>query len=97
MQNNFFIWLQLDCDVKDTGTQVQIRRLSTISSVLAATGHVFRTKWKWYWKDEHDKWQSYDNEKTSTSSEKIEQQYQSGTYMYICKVLIRSSHYGPRM
>ena len=62
----------------DTGTEVEIRRLSTVSSVLAASGHVFRTKWKWYWLDEHGKWQSYDDEKTTTNSEKIELDYKSG-------------------
>lgn len=58
---------------------VTIRRLSTVSSVNAATGHVFRTRWKWYWKDEHDNWQSYDDGKAETSSDKIEQEYQSET------------------
>ena len=62
----------------DTGNKVKIRRLSTVSSVLAATGHVFRTEWKWYWFDEHDKWQSYDDGKTNTNSEKIELDYKSG-------------------
>ena len=38
----------------------RVRRLSTISSVVAAAGHVFSTRWQWYWKDENGKWQSYD-------------------------------------
>jgi hypothetical protein len=57
---------------------LKVRRLSTVSSALAASGHVFRTTWKWYWQDEHDKWNCYDNGKASTTSEEIEQHFQSG-------------------
>lgn len=72
---NFFF---TDCsDGKGTGSNIRLRRLSTISSVLAANGHIFRTRWKWYWKDEHDKWQSFDDGKNNTSSEKIELDFQS--------------------
>ncbi len=56
----------------------QVRRLSTVSSVLAASGHVFRTTWKWYWQDEHDQWHCYDSGNADVSSEKIEQQFTSG-------------------
>ena len=64
---------------------LQVRRRSTVSSVLAASGHVFRTTWKWYWQDEDDEWYCYDDSKANVTSEDIEQQFQSGiitTYSY---------------
>jgi hypothetical protein len=64
---------------------LQVRRLSTVSSVLAASGHVFRTTWKWYWQDEDDEWYCYDDSKADVTSEDIEQQFQSGsitTYIF---------------
>jgi hypothetical protein len=45
---------------------------------LAASGHVFRTTWKWYWQDEDDQWHCYDNGNADVTSEEIEQQFQSG-------------------
>ncbi|CAB4013955.1 poly [ADP-ribose] polymerase 12-like [Paramuricea clavata] len=56
---------------------LKVRRLSTVSSVLAASGHVFRTTWKWYWQDEDDQWHCYDNGNADVTSEEIEQQFQS--------------------
>ena len=56
---------------------LKVRRLSTVSSVLAASGHVFRTTWKWYWQDEDNQCHCYDDGKASVTSEDIEQQFQS--------------------
>ncbi|KAJ7379580.1 polymerase, member 12 [Desmophyllum pertusum] len=58
----------------------KVRRLSTVSSVVAAAGHVFSTKWQWYWKDESDQWQSYDtpgdgHDVNTTSSQCLERDY----------------------
>lgn len=61
----------------------KVRRLSTISSVVAAAGHVFSTRWQWYWKDENEKWQSYDtpgdgHAVNTTSSQCFERDYVAG-------------------
>ena len=61
----------------------KIRRLSTVSSVVAAAGHVYSTRWHWYWQDENDKWQSYDtptdgHEVNTTSSQCLEREYTAG-------------------
>ena len=66
-----------------TGTVVKVRRLSTVSSVAAAAGHVFSTRWEWYWKDENNKWQSYDtpgdgHAVNTTSSQCLEREYLAG-------------------
>lgn len=62
----------------------RVRRLSTISSVIAAAGHVFSTRWQWYWQDETGKWQSYDtpgdgHAVNTTSSRCFETDYVAGT------------------
>ena len=69
--------------LKTTGTVVKVRRLSTVSSVAAAAGHVFSTRWEWYWKDENNKWQSYDtpgdgHAVNTTSSQCLEREYLAG-------------------
>ena len=61
----------------------KIRRLSTVSSVVAAAGHVFSTRWHWYWQDENNKWQSYDTPSdghavNTTSSQCLEREYMAG-------------------
>ena len=61
----------------------KIRRLSTVSSVVAAAGHVFSTRWHWYWHDENNKWQSYDTPTdghavNTTSSQCLEREYMAG-------------------
>ena len=54
-----------------------------MSSAVAAAGHVFSTRWEWYWKDENNKWQSYDtpgdgHAVNTTSSQCFEREYQAG-------------------
>ena len=61
----------------------KIRRLSTVSSVVAAAGHVYSTRWHWYWQDENKKWQSYDTPSdghavNTTSSQCLEREYMAG-------------------
>ena len=61
----------------------RVRRLSTISSVVAAAGHVFSTRWLWYWKDENGMWQSYDTSYdghavNTTSSQCFERDFVAG-------------------
>ena len=61
----------------------KVRRLSTVSSVVAAVGHVYSTRWHWYWQDENNKWQSYDtptdgHEVNTTSSQCLEREYTAG-------------------
>lgn len=61
----------------------RVRRLSTISSVIAAAGHVFSTGWRWYWKDENGKWQLYDTSNdghpvNTTNSQCFERDYVAG-------------------
>lgn len=74
----------------------KVRRLSTISSVIAAAGHVFSTRWLWYWKDENGKWQSYDtpgdgHAVNTTSSQCFERDYVAGTITVVVRRwLIRS-------
>ena len=51
--------------------------------MVAAAGHVFGTRWQWYWKDENDKWQSYDTPDdghavNTTSSQCLERDYVAG-------------------
>ena len=65
----------------------KVRRLSTVSSVVAAAGHVFSTRWNWYWKDENNKWQSYDTPSdghavNTTSSQCLEREYVAGRDIY---------------
>ena len=60
----------------------RVRRLSTVSSVVAAAGHVFSTRWLWYWQD-GNKWQSYDTPAdghavNTTSSLCLEREYMAG-------------------
>ena len=55
-----------------------------MSSVIAAAGHVFSTRWQWYWKDENGKWQPYDTTDdghavNTTSSQCFERDYVAGT------------------
>ena len=38
---------------------MDIRRLSTKSSVLAKPGEKDLTEWKWYWKEKDDDWREY--------------------------------------
>lgn len=69
--------------LKTTESVVKVRRLSTVSSVVAAAGHLFCTRWEWFWKDENNKWQSYDTPGdghvvNTTSSECLERDYQAG-------------------
>ena len=64
-------------------TNPKIQRLSTVSSVVAAAGHVFSTRWDWYWQDENSKWQSYDTPSdghaaSTTSSQCLEREYMAG-------------------
>ena len=66
-----------------TKSPIKVRRLSTMSSVVAAAGHLFSTKWQWYWKDENDKWQSYDtpgdgHAVNTTSSQCLEKEFLAG-------------------
>ncbi|XP_073253275.1 protein mono-ADP-ribosyltransferase PARP12-like [Porites lutea] len=61
-------------------TNPKIQRLSTVSSVVAAAGHVFSTRWRWYWQDENNKWQSYDtptdgHAASTTSGQCLEREY----------------------
>ena len=61
----------------------KIRRLSTVSSVVAAAGHAYSTRWHWYWQDENNKWQSYDTPTdghavNTTSSQCLEREYMAG-------------------
>ena len=61
----------------------KIRRLSTVSSVVAAVGHVYSTRWDWYWQDENNKWQSYDTPTdghavSTTSSQCLEREFMAG-------------------
>ena len=61
----------------------KVRRLSTVSSVVAAAGHVYSTRWHWYWQDENSKWQSYDTPSeghavNTTSSQCLEREYTAG-------------------
>ncbi|XP_067283395.1 protein mono-ADP-ribosyltransferase PARP12-like isoform X2 [Pseudorasbora parva] len=58
----------------------EVRRLSTISSVLLP-GFVFTTSWTWYWKDEYNRWIQYSSiaemhRLSSVDSEQLEQKYQ---------------------
>ena len=64
-------------------TNPKIQRLSTVSSVVAAAGHVFSTRWHWFWQDESNKWQSYDtptdgHAASTTSSQCLEREYMAG-------------------
>ena len=80
MYNQFIFFLAISApDAKFP----RVRRLSTISSVVAAAGHVFSTRWQWYWKDENGKWQSYDtpgdgHAVNTTSSQCLERDYVAG-------------------
>ena len=61
----------------------KIRRLSTVSSVVAAAGHAYSTRWHWYWQDKNNKWQSYDTPNdghavSTTSSQCLEREYMAG-------------------
>ncbi|KAJ8245343.1 hypothetical protein GJAV_G00269760 [Gymnothorax javanicus] len=63
-----------------TRGSAQVRRLSTVSSVLQPT-FVLTTEWTWYWKDEHGKWIQYSSsagghDASSVSSEALERRYQ---------------------
>ncbi|XP_061085361.1 protein mono-ADP-ribosyltransferase PARP12-like isoform X2 [Conger conger] len=58
----------------------QVRRLSTVSSVVQPT-FVLTTTWAWYWQDEHGRWVQYSSSAgghsaSSISSEVLEDQYQ---------------------
>ena len=62
---------------------LNVRRLSTTSSVVAAAGHVFSTRWHWYWQDENNKWQSYDTPNdghaaSTTNSQCLEREFLAG-------------------
>ena len=64
---------------KDT----KVRRLSTVSSVVAPAGHIFSTRWNWYWQDENHMWQSYDtpgdgHDVNTTGSTCLEKDYVAG-------------------
>ena len=61
----------------------KVRRLSTVSSVVAPAGHIFSTRWNWYWQDENQKWQSYDSPDdghafNTTSSQCLEKEFVEG-------------------
>ncbi|XP_015760439.1 PREDICTED: poly [ADP-ribose] polymerase 12-like [Acropora digitifera] len=61
----------------------KVRRLSTVSSVVAPAGHIFSTRWNWYWQDENQKWQSYDSPVdghafNTTSSQCLEKEFVEG-------------------
>ena len=63
---------------------MEIRRLTTISSVEAPPGHIFSTKWRWYWEDENKKWQSYDtpddgHAASTASSDVFEKNFVAGS------------------
>ena len=67
--------------------KMKIQRLSTVSSVTAPAGHVFSTRWQWYWKDENGKWQSYDTPDdgvaaNTTSSQCLEREFLSGANIF---------------
>ncbi|KAJ8373853.1 hypothetical protein SKAU_G00044330 [Synaphobranchus kaupii] len=58
----------------------QVRRLSTVSSVLQPT-FVLTTEWAWYWQDEYDNWIQYSSLEgqhrlSSITSEDLERKYQ---------------------
>ncbi|XP_068754720.1 protein mono-ADP-ribosyltransferase PARP12-like [Montipora capricornis] len=62
---------------------MRVRRLSTVSSVVAPAGHIFSTRWNWYWQDENRMWQSYDtpgdgHAVNTTSSICLEKDYVAG-------------------
>ena len=64
-------------------TSPKIQRLSTVSWVVAAAGHVFSTRWHWYWQDENNDWQLYgtptDGHAASTAnSQHLESEYMAG-------------------
>ncbi|XP_061085901.1 protein mono-ADP-ribosyltransferase PARP12-like isoform X2 [Conger conger] len=66
----------------DTMTRgpTQVRRLSTVSSVVQPT-FVLTTTWAWFWQDEHNNWIQYCSVKgqhrlSSITSEDLERKYQ---------------------
>lgn len=64
-------------------TSPKIQRLSTVSSVVAAAGHVFSTRWHWYWQDENNEWQLYGkptdgHAASTTNSQCLESEYLAG-------------------
>ena len=65
---------------------LKLRRLSTVSSAKAPPGHIYSTKWRWYWKDENNKWQSYDtpdddHAASTASSDVFEKNFQSSNLL----------------
>ncbi|XP_001633051.3 protein mono-ADP-ribosyltransferase PARP12 isoform X2 [Nematostella vectensis] len=63
--------------------KLELRRLSTASSVEAPPGHVYSTRWVWYWMDENGKWQSYDSPEngkapSTTCSKALEKGFLAG-------------------
>ena len=65
----------------------KVRRLSTVSSVVAPVGHIFSTRWNWYWQDENQTWQSYDTPDdghavNTTSSQCLEKEYVEGIRLF---------------
>ncbi|XP_064175721.1 protein mono-ADP-ribosyltransferase PARP12-like isoform X2 [Anguilla rostrata] len=62
-----------------TRGSAQVRRLSTVSSVLQPT-FVLTTKWAWYWEDEYNNWIQYaslegQHRLSSITSEELEGKY----------------------
>jgi len=65
--------------------KLSLRRVSTKSSEEAPPGHIYSTQWKWYWKDEYDRWQSYDSPDdgvavNTTCSKSLEKDFLQGVF-----------------
>jgi len=69
----------------------KIRRLSTASSVVAAAGHVFSTRWHWYWQDENNKWQLYDTPTDGHAASTTNSQCLEGELMAGRKTILHPS------
>ena len=50
---------------------------------------MFRTTWKWFWKNEHDQWNCYDNGKADVTSEDLELNFQSGIVFILANEVYR--------
>ncbi|XP_070560626.1 protein mono-ADP-ribosyltransferase PARP12-like [Ptychodera flava] len=74
---NFESMSATNLDTYDTG--YQLRRLSTWSSGKAPPGHLFATKWIWYWRDEFNQWTQYGDKAShavgTVHSDQIERDY----------------------
>ncbi|KAL8222063.1 UNVERIFIED_CONTAM: hypothetical protein K2H54_074867 [Gekko kuhli] len=65
-----------------TSNSLQVRRLSTASSVTKPPHYILTTEWLWYWKDDYGLWNEYgkqdvDHGASSVCSLDLEKAYQS--------------------